>query len=80
MCDCSLAEGNSDACVLRFASHSLEQALKKLSAQELCLLMKELNLICCARAFGEEDLDGEGLLELSKEDFTSMLQEIGVRS
>ena len=54
--------------------------MKKLSAQELCLLMKELNLNFCARAFGEEGLDGEGLLELAKEDHTSMLEEIGVTS
>ena len=63
-----------------FAPHSLEQDLKQLSVHEVCSLMKELKLHHCARAFGEEDLDGEGLLEVSKEDFSSMLNEIGVRS
>ena len=63
-----------------FASHSLEQGLKQLSVQGVCSLMKELKLNHCARVFEEEDVDGEGLLELSKEEFTSMLDEIGVKS
>ena len=60
-----------------FASHSLEQALKKLSAQELCLLMKELNLNQCARVFEELGLEGADLLELSKEEVVSMLTDTG---
>ena len=39
--------------------------------------MKELKLICCARAFEEEDLPGADLVELSREDFKSMLAETG---
>ena len=63
-----------------FASHSLEQALKKLSVPELCMLMKELNLNACVGAFAEEDLDGVGLVGLSKEEFTAILTETGTIS
>ena len=63
-----------------FASHSPAQALKKLSVPELCMLMQELNLNACVRAFEEEELDGEGLLELSREEFTAILTEAGAIS
>ena len=59
------------------ASHSLDQALGDLTVQELCTLMKNLNLNYCARAFGEVGLDGADLLELSKDDLIPMLTEAG---
>ena len=51
--------------------------MKKLSVPEVCMLMKELNLNACARAFEEENLDGVGLMLLSKEEFTWILTETG---
>ena len=55
----------------------VEQALKKLSVEELCALMKDMDLLYCASAFQEDELDGEDLLEVSKEEVVSMLTENG---
>ena len=44
---------------------------------ELCTLMEDEKLQYCARAFEEENVDGEELYELSKEDFIWMLKETG---
>ena len=44
------------------------------------MLMQELNLNACASAFEEEDLDGEGLVELSREEFIAILTEAGAIS
>ena len=39
--------------------------------------MKELNLICCARAFEEVGFEGADLLGLSREDVVPILTETG---
>ena len=63
--------------VLTIATHSLDQALKELSVQELCALMKELDFNHCATAFEEEDLTGEELLELPEEELKPILADYG---
>ena len=75
--DCSPTEGTSDAFVLTMYLTLVEQALKKLSVQELCALMEDMDLVYCARAFQKDELNGEELLELSKEEVVSMVKDYG---
>ena len=56
----------------------VEQALKKLSVEELCAQLKDMDLVHCARVFQEEDMNGKDLLELSSaREVASILNDYG---